>query len=170
MIDWGSVYKLSAGEFADDPDNYAEPELIYSLGKLRKLLGTRMYPSPVKGSLARLDGSPTSQHYAVGRLSTACDVFIEGVPFEIFPKIMHSRLFTGIGIYLETRGADGKPWVMFHLDIRKRDYPFIWIVVKTYDTKTHKRMGKYCYPSYDSNHWRLLNDDRFFKNKQYGIG
>ena len=128
MIDWDNVYKLDRDEFSEDPDKYAEPKLIYSLGKLRRLLGVSVYPSPVHGALARVSGSKTTQHYAVDRLSTACDVFIKGIPFEIFTKIMHSKLFTGIGIYLDTNGVDGLPWIMFHLDIRERNFPFIWIV------------------------------------------
>ena len=168
MINWDQVHKLEASEFSEDPNKYAEPVLIYSLGKLRKLLGMKMRPSPVKGALARFDGKPTTQHYAVGRLSTASDMFIEGIPFYIYSKILHSGLFTGIGIYLDTKGPDGLPWVMFHLDIRIRNFPFIWIAKKDYDPRKREFRTYYKYPQYDSKFWRLLNDDRFYRNKQFG--
>ena len=167
-IDWRKVYKLSADEFSEDPNKHAEPELIYSLGKLRKLLRTIMRPSPVKGALARFSGKTTTQHYAVGRKSTGSDQFIEGIPFEIYSKILFSRLFTGVGIYLDTKGPDGLPWVMFHLDIRKRDFPFIWIAKKEYDPRKKEFRTFYKYPQYDSKYWSLLNDDRIYKNKLFG--
>lgn len=168
MIKWNDIYKLSPGEFSEDPDTYAEPELIYSLGKLRELLGSPMYPSPVKGALARQYGSKVSQHYAVNRLSTASDQFITGIPFDIFSKIMYSNLFTGIGIYPDTKGPDGKPWVMFHLDIRKRAYPWIWFCHKLYDTKEKTISDCYRYPQKNPEYWRLFNDDKLYKNKQFG--
>ncbi len=168
IINWNYVYRFSAGEFSEDPNKLAEPELIYSLGNLRKILGTKMRPSPVSGALARKYGSKTSQHYAVGRLSTGSDQFIEGVPFEIFSKIMYSQLFTGVGIYFDTKGPDGKPWVMFHLDIRERETPFIWFVHKLYDTKTKTISDCYRYPQYNPEYWRLFNDDKLYKNKLFG--
>ena len=168
MINWNSIYKLSPGEFSEDPNKLAEPALIYSLSKLRKILGSKMYPSPTPGALARSNGSKTSQHYAVDRLSTASDVFIEGAPFEIFSKIMYSKLFTGIGIYRNTKGPDGKPWVMFHLDIRKREFPFIWFVHKLYDRDTREISDCYRYLQNDARYWRLFNDTKLFENKLFG--
>lgn len=169
MINWSKVYKLEAKEFSEDPDKYAEPELIYSLGKLRKLLDSIMRPSPVSGALARLYGKGTSQHYAIGRKSTASDVFIEGIPFEIYSKILYSKLFTGIGIYLDTNGPDGLPWVMFHLDIRQMEYPFVWISKKMYDPRKRVFRTYYKYPSQNQDHWKLLNDKIFFNNKMFGV-
>jgi len=169
MINWNNVYKLSPGEFSEDPDKYAEPELIYSLGKLRKLVGVRVFPSPVSGALARTYGSKNSQHYAVDRLSTASDVFIEGVPMDILTLILFSGLFRGIGVYLDTTGPDGLPWVMFHIDLRlrKNTHPLIWIYQKV---KTNSGIvTMYRYPQSDSQFWSLLNDPRFFKNKMYGV-
>ncbi len=168
MINWNNVYKLSPEEFSEDPNKYADPKLIYSLGKLRELLDMRMFPSPVSGALARQKGSKTSQHYAVNRLSTASDVFIEGIPFAILTKVLFSNLFTGVGIYLDTRGPDGKPWVMFHLDIRKRYFPFIWIVQKMYDPETGIISDSYLYPQKHPEYWRLMNNECLYKNRLYG--
>jgi len=163
-INWNYVYKLSADEFSEDPDKLAEPRLIYSLGDLRRLLGAKMRPSPVPGGLARNYGSKKSQHYVVDRFSTASDQFIEGVPFDIYSKILYSNLFTGIGIYLDTTGPDGKPWIMFHLDIRKRNFPFIWIVQKI------DGVNKYRYPQAQPEYWSLFNDGRIYRSKQFGFG
>ncbi len=163
-IQWDYVYRLSSNEFSEDPDKYAEPELIYSLSTLRKLLGVVMLPSPVPGALARDYGSKRSQHYAIDRLSTASDMFIEGSPFEIFSKIIFTKLFTGIGIYLDTNGPDGKPWVMFHLDIRKHDSFFVWIVEKV------NGVDKYRYPYKNPKYWKLLNDERFYSFKKFSPG
>lgn len=168
MINWDYVHNLSPGEFSEDPNEFADPALMYSLGNFRKLSGCRMFPSPVSGALARFYGSSKSQHYAVDRKSTASDMFIEGVPFDILSKLLHSNLFIGIGIYLDTKGPDGLPWVMFHLDIRPIPTPVIWITTKVCN-EAGIFSDEYTYPKKDNTHWRLLNDERFFKNKLHGF-
>ena len=178
MIKWETVYKLSANEFSEDPDKYAEPQLIHSLSILRRSTRKKMRPSPVKGALARFKESKTSQHY-VGpkdnpiRKSTASDTFSEGVPVSTYSHILYSHLFMGIGIYLETNGPDGLPWIMFHVDIRPKgiDYksPLIWIVEKVYNAKKDKEIDAYRYPQTDSKYWKLLNNKKFFLNKKFGV-
>jgi hypothetical protein len=116
-------------EFPKDPTKYANPELIIRLDKLRDFLGKPVYPSPVKNALARFSGSKTSRHYAVGRLSDACDVFIEGDKFEVYSKVLKSNLFTGIGLYFDTKYKN-KPWMMMHLDLREN--PLMWFRDITY--------------------------------------
>ena len=49
-INWSKVYKLSPGEFSENPNSCAEPDLMYALGNLRQLLHARMFPSPAKGN------------------------------------------------------------------------------------------------------------------------
>lgn len=175
MIDWNRVYKLSPGEFSEDPNKYAEENLIYYLGRLRKKIKRKMRPSPVSGALARFDEkSSTSMHFCSlshSRKSKASDMFIEGVPFVIFSTILDLRLFNGIGIYLDTKGPDGLPWIMFHLDLRKRNknLPTIWIVEKVYDFENHKLIDTYRYPQADTKYWSLLNDQQFYKDKKYGV-
>lgn len=175
-INWNNVYKLSPGEFPEDPDKYAEPVLIYSLGDLRQFLQKRMFPSPVSGALARFGGSETSQHYVgpkndIQRKATGCDVFCEGVPFETYTILLASKLFNGIGIYLDTNGPDGMPWVMFHLDMRFKGFteilPLIWIVKKEWDTTKHELVDKYRYYQSIPNYWSLLNNEKFFRDKQF---
>ena len=174
MIDWSKVYKLKASEFPEDPDLHADPSLIYALGGLRSSLKDELLlPSPARGALARFDGSKTSQHYAVGRFSTACDIFCTGVPNDAYKLILANPFFKGIGIYLDTKGPDGLPWIMFHVDIRRESLPgnkpLVWIVKKEINPVTHKKADSYYYPHKDHNLWDLLNASTFFKNKQYGI-
>lgn len=134
-MDWTKVWHFKKKEFVDDAD-YADPTLIIKLDMARELLQERIHPSPVKGSLCRFGGSETSQHYIgpkkgeIIRLSTGVDVFIEGHPMKNFIGLMDSGLFKGIGIYLDTNGPDGKPWVMFHLDIRCIESLFYWFRTK----------------------------------------
>jgi len=175
MINWDYVYKLKAAEFSEDPNKYAEPELIYSLGKFRKLNKSCMYPSPVRGALARFSGSKTSQHFvgsAIVRKSTASDIFIENSAFKNYTNILSSGLFNGIGIYLDTVGPDGLPWILFHLDIRpntsKTPTPLIWIVIKEYSEVRKKVVNRYLYPQTNFKYWSLLNDSRFHFNKKFG--
>jgi len=120
-------------EFPEDPDKYAADSLLFNLDRLRAYMGVPVYPSPAKGALARFDEkSKDSQHYAVGRLSTACDIFIDCNPFEAYIKILKSRLFKRIGIYFDTH-YKSKPWVMFHVDLKDQD--LMWI----------RNNGKYIY-------------------------
>ncbi|MCP4366794.1 MAG: hypothetical protein GY797_01580 [Deltaproteobacteria bacterium] len=177
MIQWDRVYKLEADEFSEDPNKYAEPDLIYALSDLRLFTQRKMRPSPVKGALARFGGSTTSQHY-VGeskeehsRLSTGSDVFCEGPIFSIYSYLLYGKLFRGIGVYLDTTGPDGLPWVMLHLDIRpfgfNNNLPLIWIAEKVYDPKKEKKVTKYRYPQSDSKYWKLFNDERLYRDKLF---
>lgn len=176
MIHWDKVYRLKAGEFSEDPNKYAEPQLIYSLGTIRKFTQKIMRPSPVRGALARFTNGK-SQHCvgpenAIIRKSTASDIFCEGIPFYIYSSILSSNLFKGIGIYLDTKGPDGLPWVMFHVDIREKGFseisPLIWIVERVHDFVRDKMIDKYRYPQVEPQYWDLFNDKRIYRNKKYG--
>jgi len=171
VIRWESLYRLTRSEFSENPDIFAEPALMYGLSDLRSSTQKRIFPSSASGALARHDGRQTSQHF-VGpketpiRKSTACDIFCEGSPIFTFTSILSLHTFKGIGIYLDTKGPDGLPWVMFHVDIRPNGFndnsPLIWIVEKI--------NGKdfYRYPQADHKYWDLFNDARFTSNKKFG--
>ncbi len=168
MINWKNIKRFSIAEFPEDPDKFAEPQLIYKLNTFALQLGKAIYPSPVKGALARLSGSKTSQHYAINRKSTAVDIFCEGVPFFVLSELLVSKLFRGIGIYLDTDGVDGLPWVMFHVDLRpKKGSPLIWIARKEYDAIKEKIVTKYYYPQNDSDHWKLLQNDHMYVDRHH---
>ncbi len=117
------IKNFTKPEFPKGELKLAHPQLIITLDLLRDFIGWAIHPSPVKGALARLDGSKTSQHYAVYRLSTGIDVFIDTDPFEALIKILHSKLFNRVGIYFDTR-YDSKHHVMFHLDLK--DQSLLW--------------------------------------------
>ena len=158
MIDWTKVNHFLPKEFPEDPDLYASEEIIYALDKFRRILGKRIFPSKASGALARLTGSPDSQHYALDRESTAVDFFCEGSPIEAFHMMLLSKCFTGIGIYLCTNGNDGLPWVMFHGDVRDTHttIPKIWIVERIAGT------DRYRYPQRLPQYWELFRDKRLY--------
>jgi len=122
-IDWGLIEFFTPKEFSEDPDEHADPQLIMNLDEYRRQLGRRVHPSPVKGALARLEGSTTTQHYAVGRKSTAVDVFPEGSILEAWMLALTLGLWGGIGIYFDTHYEE-KEWCMLHLDLRENH--LIW--------------------------------------------
>jgi hypothetical protein len=129
MIDWIKVkyFNPDVDYFPESPDEFADPELIYSLDDFRGITGSPLYPSPVDGALARFDGSITGRHYAVGRKSDAIDVFTDGSPAYVFIKAISCGLWGGVGVYLDTKYRN-RPSVMFHLDKRPliNGQPTIW--------------------------------------------
>ena len=164
-INWDQVLHLSKNEFSENP-KFAEPKLIYSLSQAREILSEKFFPSRATGALARFSGSSSSQHYSVSQLSRACDVFIEGKPIQNYLCLLSTGLFNGIGIYLDTSGNDGRPWIMFHLDIRrigfKPNIPFVW-----FSTRTHNK-NHYFYPQVKPEYWKLLQDGRLYVDRKYG--
>lgn len=169
-INWSDISKFTPGNFPEDPDKFAEPELIYRLNAFRIKLASYIFPSPVKGALARFDGGTSRHTVKEGRKSIAVDVFCTGVPFQIYSLALSLHLFNGIGIYLNTTGPDGRDWVMFHFDIRKKgfDYgiPLIWIVEKI--IIKGKPVDKYRYPQYEPKYWKLLQNEKIYQLKQFG--
>ena len=98
-----------------------EADLIHVLQHLRSETGIPVTPSPVPGAWGRLGGSPTSRHYAVGRLSDAGDMFPakgQTLNFWLAAQAFRHRRIGGIGIYADTRGPDGTSWPMVHIDLR----------------------------------------------------
>lgn len=171
-MDWSQLKYFKQQEFHGEGHLLA-PSYLMTLDRSREVLGESVHISPVKGSVARFGGSQTSQHY-VGtkegghtiRLSTAADIFVEGVPFLNFTVLQQSGLFSGIGIYLDTTGPDGKPWVMFHLDTRKSHSvsdPLVWICTKSYAKGKSKNI--YHYPQRNSDKWLFLKRNIFFKER-----
>ena len=168
MIHWNAL-NFNKKEFSEDPDLYADESLIYSLDSFRNQTKKPIYPSPIKGALARFDGSETSQHFAIKRKSTAIDFFCEGFQMEVFLLLYKSALFTGIGMYLDTTGPDGKAWIMFHADIRKskQTVALFWIVKKEYDPIKDALINKYYYPQYKNEYWSLLKNEKLYTERQY---
>jgi len=116
------------------PLNLVSAELILCLQQIRDKTGIPIYPSPLPSAWARTDGSQTSRHYAVNRLSDAGDVFPDRGRFlELYLHLQQVSDIGGIGIYADTNGPDGEPWPMIHFDLRPVNLRVFWA-----------RDGKYC--------------------------
>jgi hypothetical protein len=126
-----SLKYFKKDEFPEDI-KYANPELLTKLDMLREFINKPIYPSPAPGALARFSGSTTSRHYAVNRLSDACDIFIDCNTFDAFLLILQSKLFNRVGVYFDTY-FHNKPHTMFHVDLK--DQQLIW----------YRDAGKYFY-------------------------
>jgi hypothetical protein len=169
MVKWEVITNFKKEKFPEDPDKYAEPVLIYEVQSVRTGYNKPIYLSPVKGALARLDGSSTSRHYAIDRKSDAVDIFPTGVPFNFYLELITHPKVGGIGVYLDTTGPDGLPWVMFHMDLRPRsnNRPLIWIAKKVWNVKKHALVTEYRYPQADPKQWSVFNNEKFFRDKQF---
>jgi len=160
-INWNNKEKadyieyFDSGEFPESPDIYAEPRLILNLNEYRKILKSRVHPSPVSGALARFDDkAEDSEHYAVDRKSKAVDVFPEGSILRAWTVAVTSGLWTGVGVYFDTEFRY-KKWCMLHLDNRKES--LIWYRLNKKD---------YYYPLYSGTHLRKLFQLLLVQNKQ----
>lgn len=170
-INWEEIKYFKPREFSVNPDKYAHPQLIHTLDRFRLILKERIFPSPVTGAFARFDGSKNSQHYVGSkenpiRKTTAIDIFPEGIPIHIYTCLLNQFFVKGIGIYLDTNGIDGLPWVMFHMDIRKKgfnSFPLIWFCLK------ERGKNKYYYPQSNPNYWSFLKDERMYIRRDLGI-
>lgn len=122
--------------------NRVNAALIVTLQSLRDKTGIPIYPSPVPGAWARTDGSETSRHYAVGRLSDAGDIFPErGRYLELLFRVQQLPNIGGIGIYADTNGLDGHPWPMMHIDMRQYDLRVLWARDGDYHTLNSDPVG-----------------------------
>ena len=177
MINWDEIKNFKPIDFPENPDTYADSLIIYTLQAYRAGIRKLIFPSPVKGALARFSGSTDSQHY-VGeplkpiRKSTAVDIFVEGIPMENLFYLFSFPIIQGLGIYLHTNGPDGKPWIMFHIDTRKEGFhdkiPLIWIAEKVWSTISKKLIQVYRYPQTEPKYWDLLKNERLLFDKRYG--
>ena len=129
------------------PLTLVSAELILVLQQLRTDSGIPIIPSPVHAGWARIDGSPDSRHYAVGRLSDAGDIFpARGRAFDCWLLAQEISRIGALGLYGDTRGPDGRPWTMMHIDLRPRPRLF-WI----------REDGKYYYLHRDPvSYWRAF--------------
>ena len=154
-IDWGEGKYFSWENFSEDPEEHAEPALLYTLDDYRGLLGYPLYPSPVKGGLARFRKSDEgSRHCARNKKrSDASDQFPDQDPARAVLVALTSRLWGGVGLYLDTK-LRGIPWPMLHLDLRPLGYGhsqrtvLVWI----------RRDGEYIYPQYRDGGGAILGE------------
>ena len=103
-------------------------DVVLTLQAIRTAGGFAVYPGPHQSNWGRSYGSETSRHYAIDRLSDAGDVFPARGHALDFWLIAQEFLKVGaLGLYLDTRGIDGQPWVMVHFDLREYDRRVMWI-------------------------------------------
>lgn len=155
MINLAKIPDFSLDNFPEDPDEYAEPQLLYNLQTQRNIFGKPIIPSPVGGALARTAADQIkSQHYADPKKkikSKAVDVFPEGDPLKNLILALSSQLWGGLGVYFDTEYG-GKTWVMFHFDIRdlgeehKKKMTLLWFRIE----------GAYFYPQYSQGRMEQL--------------
>lgn len=135
-------------EFPNGVLENIDNELVLGLDEYRQRLGHPLVPSPLAGAWYRKDGSKTSRHYAVGRLSDAGDVFPQCDIRDALLVALHCDWWGGIGVYLDTNGPNGKPQPMLHLDLRPQRQ--LWL----------RYQGQYIYPLRSANErrrfWVLL--------------
>ena len=94
-----NLKRFKAEEFPSQKEiDMTDLRLFKTLDEFAIDLGYPVYPSRAKGALARDYGSSGSQHYAIGRLSTACDFFPDCSIIRAF--LMALRYFGGVGLYL----------------------------------------------------------------------
>lgn len=141
MQNWEKLkpyFSKEGDSWSEDPDLYAQEDLLTALYEYRKLLGVPVHPSPVTGALARFTGdfkvSIGSYHYVGGtrdgslpivRKSSAIDVFTGTNIRRAFTTALTSKLWGGIGVYFDTN-FKGIPTAMLHLDLRKTSSTVIW--------------------------------------------
>ncbi|NCU32550.1 MAG: hypothetical protein EOM23_06380 [Candidatus Moranbacteria bacterium] len=96
-----------------------DKRLILKLQKKRNSTGIPIIPSPLREGWYRLSGSSASRHYAVNRASDAGDLFVKrGNIIDFWLECVKDNDIGGIGLYFDTTGPDGKPWIMMHIDLR----------------------------------------------------
>lgn len=112
------VFHFSQHEFPAETLDNVSADLVFALDKLRDQFGDVIHPSPLAAGWYRKDGSSTSRHYAVGRLSDAGDVFPQGDVLRAWVVAQSIPEIGGIGLYFDTNGPNGEPWPMMHIDLR----------------------------------------------------
>ena len=116
---------------------------LITLQTVRDRTGIPVIPSPLPDGWARTDGSKTSRHYAVGRLSDAGDIFpARGRCMELWARLQAVQNIGAVGLYCDTRGPDGAPWPMIHFDLRNARNKLLWARDGDY-FYLHKQPGRF---------------------------
>lgn len=125
-----------------------DADTILALQEIRKQAGVPIYPGRKQDNWGRLDGSKTSQHYAGCFPSLAGDVFpARGFAIRTWIGAQNVSNVKALGLYLDTNGQDGKPWIMMHYDLRRQPTRIFWIRFR----------GKYIYLHNESSlFWKYL--------------
>lgn len=155
IINGVDMPNFERSEFSEDPEHCGHHHLLQTLQWYRETLGAKIQPSKSPGALARFDGRKTSMHFIdledfaksdEEKRSKALDVFCTTHIFKAWTVAMNFMLWSGIGVYFDTKGNNGEPWPMLHFDLRL--HPLIW----------YRDQGEYFYPHKDKDFYtNLLN-------------
>jgi hypothetical protein len=130
MINWQESKYFKKEEFNIAEVLYMDPLALKKYNLARAITNVSWYPSKTSGALARFDGSKTSRHYAVGRLSDAMDFFpARNADLRWFLyQLIGCGLFGGIGVYFDKTGYSFSSDIMFHVDCRRpaMGFPLVW--------------------------------------------
>lgn len=133
-------------EFPKGVIHLMDPGILMALDELREKSGVSIYPSIDPEGWARKNGSKTSRHYAVGRLSDACDIFPKKDAYHVF-TVAQSMKFGGIGIYFDTKKTYRQPGPMLHIDLRP--VRVVW---------ARDDRGMYIYPARSNSEHKRFDD------------
>ena len=131
---------------------YMDRRILSRTQAYRDILGCPFSISLNDGALIRfLDGRKTSEHHVIinpqslrpEKLSRAIDGFPDCNIFKAWTLAL--GLFTGVGVYFDTKNNHRIPQPMLHLDLRSQ--PLIW----------YREDGEYFYPHKDEDFFIRLN-------------
>ena len=121
IVDWPKEF--SPMEWPGNVLSHMDSKVLTDvLFPLRQRTGIPMSPSQLPAAHVRTDGSKRSQHYAVGRNSTATDMTC-GTIDEMIDLMHHAEVIEscgGVGVYFDTYNP------LIHLDTRSTK--FTWLV------------------------------------------
>lgn len=112
---------------------WLDERVLWALARLRRQCGLRMTPSWASGAIART-WKPESQHYTIGRISTAVDLFVlEGTLKDVYEAAELLPEIGGFGAY-----PQWKPYHGVHIDIRPRNGRLhTWMAKKEHDEQIY---------------------------------
>lgn len=129
-------------EFPPEKANNMSRRVLKNIQKYRSMLNCPFSISLNDGALVRYNGRKTSEHRVIlnpftlfpEKLSTVVDGFPDCNIFKAWTIAISSGMFSGVGVYFDTKNNYGKPQPMLHLDLRP--VPLIW----------YRDKGEYFYP------------------------
>ena len=150
---WSQIQYFTESEYRGEIDD-VDPRLVYAADRWRGFLGVPACVTPVKGGIARKgDDSKTSQHYAVGRKSTATDYYSpQATMRQMYQAALRVPEIGGIGLYPEAN-----PTPLIHNDVRPRKsngQPAVWMGVRQPEGSDETGWD---YVAVD---WRYMDDPR----------
>ena len=115
------IRNFSVNEFPRDALKRTEAKVLETLQMLRSKWDNYIFPSMHPLGWARTDKKYSySEHYAIGRLSTAGDFFPAGNVFQFWLMCQSFPEIGEIGIYFDTNRTKTQPGPMIHISISSK--------------------------------------------------